>query len=243
MDILKHVVFRTAEDMREVHDRSAQLVVMSPAYFEDEDQERHLLENIFRECNRIVTGNGVVAAAFTDYKRRGGTYPKHLVVCDAARANGFEVYDHRIVVWSFQKLLMQKGYYHVYVFKRAGEKCFCVKRNAYPPYNFQTWVLMANQQVLGFADALDPEIYELLVKKFTREGDLVVLPFAGSATGVIMALKLGRKAVGYEIDPKRKTVILAREKQLETRAHFSPTSPIELFEKGLTIRPELVAKK
>jgi site-specific DNA-methyltransferase (adenine-specific) len=45
-------------------------------------------------------------------------------------------------------------------------------------------------------------ITSYLIQVTTRPGALVVVPFAGSGTECAMAAKLGRRFVGYEIDPK-----------------------------------------
>ena len=42
----------------------------------------------------------------------------------------------------------------------------------------------------------------LLILTSSRENDLVVVPFAGSGTECAMAVKEGRKTIGFEITPK-----------------------------------------
>lgn len=44
-------------------------------------------------------------------------------------------------------------------------------------------------------------ICELFVRAFTKPGDLVVDPFAGNGTTLLAAQRLGRRAIGYEVDP------------------------------------------
>ena len=40
-----------------------------------------------------------------------------------------------------------------------------------------------------------------LIEHYTKPGDLVLDPFAGSGTVLLAAFLLGRRAIGYEIDP------------------------------------------
>ncbi len=47
-----------------------------------------------------------------------------------------------------------------------------------------------------------PELPRRLIKMFSFKGETVLDPFAGSGTTLAEALKLGRNAVGYEINPR-----------------------------------------
>ena len=51
-------------------------------------------------------------------------------------------------------------------------------------------------------------LLEAFIRCYSRAGDLVVDPFAGGGTTVVMAKRLGRRAIGYECNPE--AVELAR---------------------------------
>ena len=55
---------------------------------------------------------------------------------------------------------------------------------------------------LGHPTVKDIKLIRLLVRCLSREGQLVVEPFAGSGTGCLAAKEYGRRYVGYEIDRK-----------------------------------------
>lgn len=54
------------------------------------------------------------------------------------------------------------------------------------------------------------ELMERLVRDFTDPGDTIVDPFAGSGTTGVAALRLGRKFIGWERDPKYHAIAVKR---------------------------------
>jgi site-specific DNA-methyltransferase (cytosine-N4-specific) len=69
----------------------------------------------------------------------------------------------------------------------------------------QVWEMRgARQTAAGVARrtaAFPPEIPARLVRMFSVRGDLVLDPFAGTGTTLAEAVRAGRAAVGYEVDP------------------------------------------
>ena len=53
-----------------------------------------------------------------------------------------------------------------------------------------------------------------LLKRYTREGDLVVDPCAGSGTTLDVARDLGRRALGYDVAPTRRDIFRADARKL-----------------------------
>lgn len=66
----------------------------------------------------------------------------------------------------------------------------------------------------GFPDAhfatFPPSLAELMVKATTREGDTVLDPFAGAGTTLLAADRLGRNAIGVELNPSYAAIAEAR---------------------------------
>jgi site-specific DNA-methyltransferase (adenine-specific) len=54
-----------------------------------------------------------------------------------------------------------------------------------------------------------------MIKRGSKEGDLVLDPFAGSGTTLVVAKKLKRKYLGAEINPDHYTNIIKRLEQVE----------------------------
>ena len=55
---------------------------------------------------------------------------------------------------------------------------------------------------LGHPTVKDTNLIRMLVRALSRPGQLVLEPFAGSGTACYVAAELGRRYIGYEIDPK-----------------------------------------
>ncbi len=53
-------------------------------------------------------------------------------------------------------------------------------------------------------------LMEKLVRLFTDPGDTILDPFAGSGTTGVAALRMGRRFVGWERDPKYHAIALKR---------------------------------
>jgi len=52
-------------------------------------------------------------------------------------------------------------------------------------------------------DTIKPEkLTRILINTCSRPNDIVIVPFAGSGTEVVMSIKEGRKAIGYDIEKK-----------------------------------------
>lgn len=47
-----------------------------------------------------------------------------------------------------------------------------------------------------------PELPELCIRAGSREGDIILDPFMGAGTTAVVAAKLGRKFIGYELNPE-----------------------------------------
>jgi site-specific DNA-methyltransferase (adenine-specific) len=66
------------------------------------------------------------------------------------------------------------------------------------------------------------ELPQRLMELYTFRGDLVVDPFCGSGSTLVAALRCGRDAVGYDLDPAYVALALARVAE-EEAGLFSPS--------------------
>lgn len=92
-----------------------------------------------------------------------------------------------------------------------------------PPLKLQTTTLWyyPSQQYPGepqgtpsFQGATPSYVVWNLLRRYTREGDLVVDPFCGGGTTLDVARELGRRALGYDVAPARADVFRADARAL-----------------------------
>ncbi|HWD55134.1 MAG TPA: site-specific DNA-methyltransferase [Acidimicrobiales bacterium] len=77
------------------------------------------------------------------------------------------------------------------------------------------------------------ELPQKLMELYTYRGDLVVDPFCGSGTTLVAAVRSGRDAVGYDLDPAYVDIALARLAGDEAVLSASPASPADGGEGGV----------
>lgn len=70
----------------------------------------------------------------------------------------------------------------------------------------------------GYEGATPPWIVWNLLTRYTREDDLVVDPFCGGGTTLDVAQSLGRKSLGYDLNPVRPDIVRADARALPLAA-------------------------
>jgi DNA modification methylase len=68
------------------------------------------------------------------------------------------------------------------------------------------------------------ELPEQLIRLYTFENDLVLDPFMGSGSALVAAARLGRRYVGYELDPEYVEIARRRVAEVTTPAAPAPTA-------------------
>ena len=129
--------------------------------------------------------------------------------------------------------IIEIDYEFILVFKKPGQgkkvsieikEASKLTKAEWKEYFAGHWHFGGAKQV-GHEAMFPEELPRRLIRMFTFPGDTVLDPFLGSGTTVKVALELGRRVVGYEINPDFAEVI--REKIAE-RAAAGPTAPVEV---------------
>lgn len=234
VNVLANIRFSDARTMTALVDGSSQLVYLSPPYIGhhsivERENERLLNEGLMKEAARVSDPRyGFVVTYNTDFYLKGGVYPRHDVVREAAESAGLELYAMKYHVSSFNRDQYRMTLHHIQVFIHDGEIINARKRNKHlAKYEPDVWFFNKKQHVGSFRDAIPPEAAVIPIANFTERGELVVSQCAGTGTIVIAALKMGRKSVGYEIEESRAELMRARQQKFDT--FFSDQSVLTML--------------
>ena len=85
---------------------------------------------------------------------------------------------------------------------------------------------MYKRQRVGHPAPFPVELPEQLIRLYTYKNDLVLDPFLGSGSTAVAAAALGRRYVGYDLDPAYVEIARSRDAELDGQAtEPPPTSP------------------
>ena len=182
-------------------DQSPKLVVMSPPdlsetpynFFEYKD----FLAEIYVKCFNKMDQNGVLISITTDRKMDGHIYTKHIDIINSGIGI---LFNYKIWCKTLKTNLYIPTFAHILCFKKSGSK---ITNNKISEF-FPDVLLIKRDNVKGYKnkDSFPTELVELMIKQFTNISDLVFDPFIGTGKTAIVAKKLSRKYIGFELEPK-----------------------------------------
>jgi 16S rRNA G966 N2-methylase RsmD len=149
-----------------------------------------------------------------------GSYPKELnAYLNVLLAQEDFITDDELV-WEYKNTIGPSPSHN---YKRNWQVVFHIRGPEAPPLNcpvmteqFSVWEINAPDGRLGdryHAWQKPDELCERIIRHASKEGDLVVDCFAGTGSFLLAAAKLGRQAVGCEIDDE--VLAIARERGCE----------------------------
>ena len=199
-----------------------------------EEEYRDMLNKVFSECKRVLKDTGSI---FINIKNR---YDKDRIITPFWIEEYFkDMYLKNVIIWNFDwggstSKRFAPRYEYVYWFTKHKSKYkFNLDDVKIPALNYRPdryKSLLKNpsdvwriSMVSGNFDerTSHPAQYpESLVKRIvlssTDKGDVVLDPFMGSGTTAVVARKLGRNYIGYEIEPEYINIATNRISKLDT---------------------------
>lgn len=214
---------------------SIDLIVTSPPYpmvemweerFGEYDDIHEMIENVMKECYRVLRKGGIMCVNMGDAVRSYGNFqcfPNHAELLVRGRDMGFEsmVPIHWMKPTNKPNSFLGSGFLppnayttldteYILVFRKEGPREFedgidTVLRHASQYTKDERDVWFSQQwKVVGETQegmAVFPrEIPYRLIRMFSCLGDTVLDPFCGTGTTLEVARALGRNAVGFEVN-------------------------------------------
>lgn len=186
----------------------------------DELEYRELLNSVFTECKRVLKKNGSI---WINIKNR---YSNGEIITPFWIQDYFTDYTLKnLIIWNFDwggstNKRFSPRYEFVFWFtKDKNDYIFNLSDVSVPAVNYRpdryktqfknpsdVWKIpMVSGNFLertGHPSQYPEKLVERIILAGTNEGDVVLDPFMGSGTTAVVAKKLGRKYVGYEIVPE-----------------------------------------
>ena len=196
------VYWHSSENMNEVDNESATLFLGASVYlgkgtgWKKYSELYHQVYN--KEGWRILAPHGYLVIIQTDKYADGGVLPRNTYLPKQLMDHGWKLID--VKIWKRQLAsLYQPPFSQVFVFSKGKPDGGTRKQpNRCKAYFQGVWDF--KQTKGGAHNAYPDKLCRLLIEAFTAPGDLIVDPFAGTCRLLGVANKMGRRAIGYEID-------------------------------------------
>ena len=183
-----------------------------------EEQYREMLRNVFEETKRVLKDDGQIWINIKNRYVDGNIVPPFWIL-DFFQ----DMYLKNVIIWNFDwggstsKRFCSRYEYVFFFTKKKDTYVFNLEDVKIPALNYRpdryksqlknptdVWkisLVSGNSSERTEHPAQYPEeLIERIIKVGTNEGDLVLDPFMGSGTTAVVAKKLGRQYVGYEIE-------------------------------------------
>lgn len=194
-----------------IPDNSIDLVVTDPPYLK---QYLNLIEPFAKETSRTLKPGGFVAFYFWQQDRyevetifRKYLSFLRLIAINYKKRGRVDYFAGAVEHWKpilvfYKPPLELPTYYKDAILGEKGEK------------EFHEWAQSVSEA-------------RTIIQTFSKPGDLVLDPFAGSGTTLIAAMMENRRAIGIEINPEHITTIKAKIAQLKQEVNIANGNPNE----------------
>jgi DNA modification methylase len=175
-------------------------------YSQDYGEVTYLIEDMFEGASKVLKTDGLLFLNFGLSYTEGGVL-RPFRIADRMSKFGFECVD--IIIWHKSNPIPIRGrltnaYEYIFVFSLANRWKYKMPK----PYIHNVWkfpVVMQNQHDKEYNylhGAMFPEeLPKRCIEISTEKGEIVLDPFMGSGTTAMACKQMGRKFIGFEINP------------------------------------------
>lgn len=221
------VRFGTSESMPEVESGSVQAVVCSPPYWnikdyghdaqigraDPYDRYHDRMDNVWAECHRALRDDGTMWVVVDKVWSKGEVVPIPFDIATRCQRLGFRLLD--LVVWNKPTAIAGMTPRNLV---NKHETVVVLAKGRAPKLRAEglgdLWrVVVKSGSIRRTPEHEAPypeELIERIVRCSTDEGDLVLDPFLGSGTTAKVAVGMGRRCAGVELNPAFRAMIEQR---------------------------------
>lgn len=225
---LNRIYLKSSEEMDELPDYSAHLMVTSPPYNVQKEYDQDLtieeyaglLRRVFAEVYRVLVTGGRACINVANLGRKP-YIPLHSLIIEEMLTLGFLMRGE--IIWdkaasaspstawgswmSATNPVLRDVHEYILVFSKESfrreraQPANTIERDEFLEWTKSVWTFPAvSARQIGHPAPFPEELPRRLIELYSFEGDVVLDPFAGSGTTCAAAKRAGRKFVGYETE-------------------------------------------
>ena len=237
-EVANRILLQSSQSMIDLPDHCVHLMVTSPPYnaHKEYDQDltldeyQRLLHDVFEETSRVLVTGGRACINIANLGRKP-YLPVHAMVIAEMLELGFLMRGE--IIWdkaasaasstawgswlSAANPVLRDTHEYILVFSKGSfrrpsqGRVSTIRKDDFLEWTKSVWSFpAASAKQIGHPAPFPMELPRRLIELYTFEGDVVLDPFAGSGTTCLAALELGRRFVGYEINPEYQRLAVAR---------------------------------
>lgn len=253
-EFIDKIILGSAENMKELPDRSVHLMITSPPYNVSKVYDKDLslkeylalLKKSFEETYRVLVNGGRACINLANLGRKPyiplSDYVSQIMIEIGFNMRGEIIWNKAAsaspsTAWgSWQSAanpILRDIHEYILIFSKGEYKREkhlkenTITKEQFMEFTKSIWTMKAESaKKIGHPAPFPEELPYRLIQLYSFKEDIILDPFMGSATTAVAALKSERKFVGYEID---KEYIKLSEQRLysllaQTKFVFEPTS-------------------
>jgi hypothetical protein len=190
------VYFKSSEGYGEIANNSVDLLVGDSLHIDfNWENYKQLFSDIYvRNAKRVLKDTGVFLTKITDSYHKGMVFPRGKLLLDLLLPE-YKLID--IKIWKRRVSNdYQSPFSYFYVFVKSDNKM--TRDQFHTNGNYRIGVWDYPEKSGGKLNAWNDDLCKFVIDCFTKEGDTILDPLAGTCRLLVQGAKVGRVCYGYE---------------------------------------------